>query len=354
MSANRALVVGASGIAGRNVAGHLASLGWEVDGLSRRPAEDLDGVAPVLADLRDADAVRTALRERRYTHGFYCSWSPQPTEAENCEVNGAMLRNVLEPIVEPGTLRHVALVTGLKHYQGPFEAYAQVPAETPFREELPRLELQNFYYDQEDILLEAAQRAGFTWSVHRSHTMVGWALGNAMNMGVTLAVYGSICRERGRPFVFPGSPRQYEGVTDVTDATLLAEHMTWAATSPAAANQALNIVNGDVFRWRRMWGVLADELGATVGDYPGEQRSLEQEMEDQDDVWDAIVEKHGLRPWRLPALASWWHSDGDLGRPVESFADMTKSWKLGFHGFRRTDDSFRALIQRLRAEKIIP
>ena len=111
MSANRALVVGASGIAGRNVAGHLASLGWEVDGLSRRAAEDLDGVTPVLADLRDADAVRTALSERRYTHGFYCSWSPQPTEAENCEVNGAMLRNVLDAL-DGAPLEHAALVTG--------------------------------------------------------------------------------------------------------------------------------------------------------------------------------------------------------------------------------------------------
>jgi nucleoside-diphosphate-sugar epimerase len=353
-SASRALVVGATGIAGQNVAGHLVSLGWDVDGLSRRPAEELDHVTPVLADLRDADSVHHALRDRRYTRVFYCSWAPQRTEAENCLVNSAMLRNVLAPITQTGDLQHVALVTGLKHYQGPFEAYAQVPAETPFREQMPRLELQNFYYDQEDILFEAAARCGFTWSVHRSHTMIGWALGNAMNMGVTLAVYATICRELGRAFVFPGSPQQHDGVTDVTDAMLLAEHMVWAATSPAAANQALNIVNGDVFRWRRMWGILADELRVTVGEYPGTGRSIELEMQDQDHVWDAIVAKHGLRPTRLSELASWWHSDGDLGRPVESFADMTKSRELGFCGFRRTDESFRTLIRRLRAAKVIP
>ena len=71
-------------------------------------------------------------------------------------------------------------------------------------------------------------------------------------MGVTLAVYGAICRETRRGFHFPGSREQWEAVTDVTDAGLLADHLVWAATTPAAANEALNIVNGDVFRWRRM------------------------------------------------------------------------------------------------------
>ena len=49
------------------------------------------------------------------------------------------------------TVEHVALVTGLKHYLGPFEAYGKgtLPA-TPFREEQPRLEIENFYYAQED------------------------------------------------------------------------------------------------------------------------------------------------------------------------------------------------------------
>src|ERR1700750_2022207 len=107
MSAQKALVVGASGIAGYNVAAHLVSLGWEVDGLSRRAAEGLDGVSHVLVDLRDPDAVRQALHDKRYTHAFYCAWSPQPTEAENCQVNGAMLRSVLAPLIEPGTLQHI-------------------------------------------------------------------------------------------------------------------------------------------------------------------------------------------------------------------------------------------------------
>ena len=70
---------------------------------------------------------------------------------------------------------------------GPFEAYALNKPDTPFREEQKRLQYENFYYTQEDVLFESAARSGFTWSVHRPHTVIGWAIGNAMNMGLTLA-----------------------------------------------------------------------------------------------------------------------------------------------------------------------
>ena len=48
------------------------------------------------------------------------------------------------------------------------------------------------------------------------------------------------------------------------------------------------------------------------------------------------------------------HTDGDLGREVETFADMTKSRTLGFHGFRDTRRTFLKLFDRLRSERIIP
>jgi hypothetical protein len=184
--------------------------------------------------------------------------------------------------------------------------------------------------------------------------MIGWALGNAMNMGVTLAVYAVLCREQDRPFVFPGSPQQYDGVTDVTDATLLAEQMLWSATTPEAANEPLNTVNGDVFRWRRMWEVVAAQLGVETGPYPGQARSLEAEMAGSEAVWQTVVSRHGLQPTELSGLASWWHTDSDLGREVETFADMTKSRRLGFLGFRDTERTFGELFDQLRAARIIP
>lgn len=350
----RALVVGATGISGWSTARWLLDNGWEVHGVSRRPAEGLDRMTGVHVDVTDREATAAALADGGFTHVFYCTWSRHSTEAENRRVNGAMLSNVLDAACGSGSVRHVALVTGLKHYLGPFEAYAKAPGDTPFREEQPRLPYENFYYDQEDILFDAAARHGFTWSVHRAHTMIGWALGNAMNMGITLAVYGTICREQGRPFVFPGSPQQHEGIVDLTDATLLAEQLEWSAITPSAANHALNIVNGDVFRWRRMWEVIAADLGVETAPYPGTARSLDEEMAGQSGVWKEIIGRHGLRPTELGSLVSWWHTDGDLGRPIEAFADMTKSRTLGFLGFRDTARTFLSLFDRLRAERIIP
>jgi nucleoside-diphosphate-sugar epimerase len=352
MSERHALVVGLSGISGYNAAEHLLANGWDVSGVSRRPPQGLPAVAHVAVDVTDADATRAALATGDYTHLFFCTWARQPTEAENIAVNGAMLRNVLAGLRDG--VQHVALVTGLKHYLGPFESYGQVKPDTPFREEQGRVDFPNFYYEQEDILFEAAQRRGFTWSVHRAHTMIGWALGNAMNMGVTLAVYGAICRETGRPFLFPGSQQQWEGITDVTDARLLARQLAWAATTPAAANEAFNIVNGDVFRWRRMWGVLAEGLGVEAAPYPGHPTPLEEQMHEAAPAWERIVARHGLEPTSVDGLASWWHSDADLGRPLETFTDMSKSRRFGFLDYQQTDRSFLDLFERLRGARIIP
>lgn len=166
--ANRtALVVGATGIVGRNLTAHLISQGWEVLGLSRKPA-DLPGVKPVAADLLSPETLHTTLQSLRPTHVFLSTWMRQPTEAENIRINSAMVRNLLSALSPGGSVEHVALVTGLKHYLGPFENYGKgkLP-ETPFREEQGRLEIANFYYAQEDEVFAAAERDGFTWSVHR-------------------------------------------------------------------------------------------------------------------------------------------------------------------------------------------
>jgi nucleoside-diphosphate-sugar epimerase len=249
----------------------------------------------------------------------------------------------------------VALVTGLKHYLGPFEAYGKgkMPP-TPFREDQARLDVPNFYYAQEDELFAAAKRDGFSWSVHRPHTIIGYALGNAMNMGVTLAVYATICRESKMPFLFPGSPAQWNGLTDMTDARLLARHLKWAATTPEARNEAFNVVNGDVFRWSWMWEKIAAWFGVTSAPFTGEITPLEKQLEGFDAEWAKIAKKHHLLEGQLNKLISAWHTDADLGRPLEVLADMNKSRKLGFKEFQPTDESFFELFKKLKETKIIP
>jgi nucleoside-diphosphate-sugar epimerase len=350
-----ALVVGATGIAGRALCAELRHHGWNVLGLSRRAPVDLPGVTPVLADLTDADGLAAALARHAPTHVFITAWARQATEAENIRVNGALVRDVLAAVRPSGSVQHVALVTGLKHYLGPFEAYgAGAVPDTPFHEDEPRLPYPNFYYAQEDELWDASGRDGFTWSVHRAHTVIGFAVGNAMNMGQTLAVQAALCRETGRPFVFPGSATQWNALTDMTDAGVLAEQMLWAATTPAAHNKAFNIANGDVFRWRWMWPRLAAVLGVEPVGYDEAPRPLEQQMADAGPVWAALAERAGLRETDVSRVASWWHTDGDLGRDIECLTDMTCSRLAGFTGYRSTLSSFLDLFERLDRERIVP
>lgn len=130
--------------------------------------------------------VAAALRGEAVTHVFVCAWIRQDTEAENVRVNDALVKNVLDALSGGGTLQHAALVTGTKQYLDAFESYGQTNAETPFREDTPGLPGLNSHYTQEDLLFEAAARDGFSWSVHRPNTIIGFAVGNAMNIGVTL------------------------------------------------------------------------------------------------------------------------------------------------------------------------
>jgi len=349
-----ALVVGASGIAGSAAAAELVTQGWTVLGLARRPVEQA-GVTPVTADLQDPAATQAALRNARPDAVFFTTWSRQATEVENIRVNAAMVRAVLDAVRPAQTVGHVALVTGLKHYLGPFEAYGKgVLPQTPFREEQGRLDVDNFYYAQEDEVFAAADRDGFSWSVHRPHTIIGKAVGNAMNMGTTLAVYACLCRETGRPFRFPGSQAQWDSLTDMTSAGQLAKHMVWAATTPAAANQAFNVVNGDVFRWKWMWTRIAEAFGLEPAPFDGTVLPLEAQMRDDRPVWRAVAERDGLVESDLDRLVSPWHTDADLGRPIEVVTDMGKSRRLGFTAYQPTDDAFIALFDQLRRERFIP
>ncbi|MFF0450702.1 SDR family oxidoreductase [Streptomyces sp. NPDC004609] len=350
-----ALVVGGTGIAGRALCRELAGQGRRVMSLSRSAPAPLEGVETVRADLTDAESVATALAGRAPTHVFFTAWSRRATEAENIVVNSAMVRHVLDTTGRSGHLRHVALVTGLKHYLGPFEAYATGAArETPFQETEPRLPVPNFYYAQEDELWEAAERYRFTWSVHRSHTIIGHAVGNAMNMGMTLAVQASLCRATGRTFVFPGNEVQWNGITDMTDAGLLARQMIWAATTEGLPSQAYNTANGDVFRWRWMWPRIAELLEVEPEGYAERPRPLEHQMAGQADIWRALAARERLAEPDLTRVASWWHTDGDLNRPVECFTDLTRSRTAGFTGYADTLSSFAALFDTLRRERVIP
>jgi hypothetical protein len=173
-------------------------------------------------------------------------------------------------------------------------------------------------------------------------------------MGTTLAVYATICKELGKPMVFPGSSVQWNSLTDMTDARLLAKHLVWAATTPVARNQAFNVVNGDVFRWNWMWKRIAAWFDVEASELLGEATPLEKQLADAVPIWKQIAGKYNLIEAELNGLASAWHTDADLGRPVEVVTDMSKSRKFGFTAYQPTDESFFELFEKLRRDRLIP
>jgi len=133
--------------------------------------------------------------------------------------------------------------------------------------------------------------------------------------------------------------------------------MVWASTDPAGADEPFNIVNGDVFRWRWMWPRLAAHLGvdpARVEGPQGDPQPFEEQLTQHEAAWPAIAERLGLAEPDITRLASWWHTDADLGRPMEVVTDMSKSREAGFLGYRRTERAFTDLFARYRAERLIP
>ena len=56
----------------------------------------------------------------------------------------------------------------------------------------------------------------------------------------------------------------------------------------------------------------------------------------------------------LNRLVSPWHTDLDLGRPIEVMTDMANSRRLGFAAWQSTEDSFFDLFSELRARALIP
>mgnify|MGYP000958538834 CR=1 FL=1 len=151
-----------------------------------------------------------------------------------------------------------------------------------------------------------------------------------------------------------GSSGQARVTRAFTDAGILAEQLYWAVSTPEAANLPFNIVNGDVFRWTWLWARIADYFDLPVAPHPGHPLPLVEQMRDAGPIWEGLVARHGLAQWEVGKLASWWHTDADLGRTMECFTDMTNSRIRGFTAYRNTPQSFFDVFDRLRAERIIP
>nr|AZB52808.1 iridoid synthase [Centranthera grandiflora] len=358
-----ALIVGVTGIAGSGLAETLSNSDtpggpWKVYGVARRPCPDwltTLNVIYIQCDITNTDETRSKLSPLTdITHVFYVSW----TGSEDCQLNALMFRNILDSIVPNSpSLKHLSLQTGIKYYWGNMAEMdsTNLPHDCPYYENLPRLKQANFYYDLEDLVHQTAlTKTTLTWSVHRPALIFGFSPCSMMNTVSTLCVYAAICKHEGKPLVYTGTEVSWTCLWDAVDSDLLAEHFVWAATRPEAKNQAFNVNNGDVFKWKHLWGVLAREFGLEAVGYEGKEPVLlEEVMKEKEGVWEEIVKEKGLVPTKLRDIAAFWLVDV-VFRNKETLCSMNKNKEFGFLGFRDTTKSFVNSIKKMRAYKFIP
>ena len=346
----KAIVAGVTGAVGSAVARELASSGgWAITGLSRHPPRrPIAGVEYVRTDLADASRCRQALNGHEdATHLFYCGRATHREQTlEDAATNLALLDHVLSA-AERGPLRHVHLVQGGKVYGvhvGPFPS--------PAREDDPRAVIENFNYDQEDLLRRRSEGRPWTWSASRPNTLLHFSPDIARNLVSSLGAYAVICRELGCALDFPGPEGAYRSLTQMTSIELLARAMAWMATEPACANQAFNVTNGDVFRWSRLWPRIAAAFDMPCGSV--RPLRLASVMEGKEAVWDRIRARHGLARRPLSEVANWGYLDATLERTWDEVFSTTKARSFGFHDWADSEERLLALVDEYRAARILP
>ncbi|AEF46250.1 NAD-dependent epimerase/dehydratase [Serratia sp. AS12] len=348
-SGKLALVVGANGVIGHKLIEELVVQGWQVVGLSRRGGVDRPQVRYLAVDLLDAQATRDALQPlTQVSHIFYAAYQDAPDWAGLVAPNLAMLTNVVDA-VEPVAqgLEHISLMQGYKVYGahlGPFK--------TPARESDAGHMPPEFNVDQQNHLERRQQGKRWRWSAIRPSVVGGFSLGNPMNLALTIAVYASISKALGLPLRFPGKPVAYHSLLEMTDAGLLAQATLWAATEPAAANQAFNINNGDLFRWSEMWPKIADYFGLETA--PPLPMPLEQMMADKTALWETLAQQHDLAVTDYHAVTGWRFADFVFSWDYDMFADGSKARRFGFIQFVETETMFFTLFDEFRRRRIIP
>ena len=349
---NHAVVVGAQGVIGRYIVDKLASQAdWQVVGLSRRRAADGPRVRHIPVDLLDAADARIKLAELSdATHVFYAAFQPgsgpAADYAKNISANRDLLVNSVTAIAAaaPG-LRRVVLVTGTKYYGshlGPFK--------TPAREDDPRHAGANYYFDQIDWLTAFQRGKPWSWTELRPQTLCGFAPGTAMSIVSVIAVYAAILKELGKPFAFPGSA--WESLYQVTDSAHFANAALWAATEPRCANQAYNITNGDNFRWRHLWPKIAQSMDMPAAE--PQTLNLTQFMADKAPLWDAIVRKNALKPYRFDEVVAWPFGDYVFNCNWDVMTNVTKARLHGFQDAVDSEEMFGRLLHRFRSGQIVP
>lgn len=275
------------------------------------------------------------------------------------------------------------LQTGGKHY-----ALHLGPAAVPMMEDSPRVDHDNFYFAQEDILAKWCKEHNAHWTVTRPGFILGAVKEASMSVTLGIAIYASIQKELGQPLHFPSDIDAWDASKDLSTMKLVAYHEEWAVLTDGAADQALNIVDDSRFSWGGFWPTLAGWYGIPCG-IPEADESKHMtitmprspaprgfgpagkvrvmwnfaswaEKPEVKSAWTKIEEREGLdkslSPWRdsKTMLDLWGTLDAELLGPWTRTESMDKSRKLGWNGFVDTKESLKAVIGELARLKMVP
>jgi len=351
MARKKALVIGGLGVIGRNLINHMAELeDWDIVAVSRRVpdaemAEKADFISCDLLDMAAAEAKLAHLHD--VTHVFCCALYGG-IDATNTAQNLALVANPVTVMSAVSRqLQRVVLQEGSKAYGrqlGPFK--------TPARESDSRHMPPNFYYEQEDFLIEFQKGKDWSWAVLRPEAVCGFAVGNPMNLIMCFGTYAAISKELGMPLKYPGDLRGFEAINQVTDSGLLARMTLWSATASKAANEIFNITNGDGFRYTNVWSDWAAALGMEVG--MAQRITSADVMPDKGPVWDRIVEKHGLVKLSYEQTAGWPYFDFNMDTSWDVLMSDVKRIDRGFTEMVDTEKMFLDLFAEFRRRKVLP
>ncbi|KAK4039732.1 NAD(P)-binding domain protein [Parachaetomium inaequale] len=397
-----AIVVGATGILGREIVKQLSQSPekWNtVYALSRSKKDEFPSnvVHKHIDLLSSADQMATDLQGVEAEYIFFVAYLQKDTEEENWQVNGDMLSNFLSALTHTKTKR-ILLVTGAKQYG----VHLGAP-KNPLLESDPWLTTPpfppNFYYRQQSLLHDFCNNhKNIHWTVTYPNDVIGFATGNFMNLATGLGLYAAVSKEldpRKEGLIFPGSETFYTRLDTFTSSSLHAQFCEWAVLEPRAADQAFNVVNGDVQSWVDLWPRLARRFGATVkkdqfltktgcegrtelGDTTPlsavaeeaglvgagvvskggvlEQRVSLVKWSQRGDVreaWERLAAREGLQREAF-AGATWAFVDFVLGRGYDVVQSMSKAREIGWTGYQDTWKSFSDVFGELEAAKVLP
>lgn len=396
-----AIVLGATGINGREIVKELGRNPdqWKtVHALSRSKKDDYaSNVVHHHINLLDsADDMAKDLKDVEGEYVFFAAYLQKESEQENWDVNGDMLANFLGALEITGAvnkIQRIILVTGAKQYG---VHLGQV--KNPMLETDPWLRDStwppNFYYRQQDILAAyCAKHSNTSWAVTYPNDVIGFANGNFMNLASGIGIYAAVSEELGgHDLVWPGSETCYTKFDSFTSSKLHAQFCLWAAQEPKAANQAFNVINGDVQSWQDLWPRVARRFGmrvkpdqfvdksdlaqTTALDAPAPISAMAREIglegrigtselaqrislvkwSQQDEVkkaWDQLAEREGLDKDGLEK-ATWAFLDFVLGRNYDLVVSMSKARALGWTGYVDTWESLAGVFDELEAAKVLP